>query len=154
MDENGQITLDYLVGITIFLLALVFVFQYTTGLFTPFESSSDEVTMIADRIATTVVEDRISSGDSRTCNIVSSSLLNDFFTQLNSSYSSTQDSLGLNGTFFLYDLNISLENGTKVISCAGKNLPEAGNIGQTKRVVLVEDSYGNTQNAILSFRVW
>lgn len=154
MDENGQITLDYLVGITIFLLALVFVFQYTTGLFTPFESSSDEVTMIADRVATTVVEDRISSGDPQTCNIVSSNLLNNFFTQLNSSYSSTQNSLGLNGTFFLYDLNISLENGTKVISCAGENLPEAGNIGQTKRIVLVEDSYGNTQAAILSFRVW
>ncbi|WP_449288758.1 DUF7287 family protein [Methanomethylovorans hollandica] len=63
MDNNGQITVDYLVGITIFLLSLVFVFQYTNGLFTPFESSSDEVTMIADRVATTVVEDRISTGD-------------------------------------------------------------------------------------------
>ena len=154
MDENGQITLDYLVGITIFLLALVFVFQYTTGLFTPFESSSDEVTMIADRVATTVVEDRISSGDPRTYNIVSSSLLNDLFTQMNTSYRTTQDSLGLNGTFFLYDLNISLENGTKVISYAGKNFPEAGNIGQTKRVVLIEDSNGDTHHAILSFRVW
>ncbi len=154
MDENGQITLDYLVGITLFLLALVFVFQYTTGLFIPFESSSDEVTMIADRVATTVVEDRISSGDSQTPNIVNSNLLDELFTQLNTSYRSTQDSMGLNGTFFLYDLNISLENGTKVLSCAGKTLPHTGNIGQNKRVVLVEDSDGNIHNAILSFRVW
>lgn len=154
MDESGQITLDYLVGITIFLLALVFVFQYAAGLFTPFESSSDEVTMIADRVATTVVEDRISAGDSQTSNMVDSSLMDDFFTQLNTSYRSTQDSLGLNGTLFRYDLNVSLENGTKVLSCAGKILPHAGNIGQTKRVVLVEDSSGNIHTAILSFRVW
>lgn len=154
MDESGQITLDYLVGITIFLLALVFVFQYTTGLFTPFESSSDEVTMIADRAATTVVEDRISAGDAQTSNMVKRNLMDDFFSQLNTSYSSTQDSLGLNGTFFLYDLNVSLENSTKLLSCAGKPLPDAGNIGQTKRIVLIEESDGNTQTAILSFRVW
>jgi len=154
MDESGQITLDYLVGITIFLLALVFVFQYTTGLFTPFESSSDEVTMIADRVAANVVEDMISAGDSQTSNMVNSNLVDDFFTQLNTSYSSIQDSLGLNGTFFHYDLNVSLENSTKVLSCAGKPLPHAGNIGQTKRIVLVEDSTGNIHTAIMSFRVW
>lgn len=75
MDESGQLTLDYLVGITIFLLALVFVFQYTTGLFTPFESSSDEVTMIADRVATTVVGDGIMlmmGNMGLTCSVVNS----------------------------------------------------------------------------------
>lgn len=154
MDESGQITIDYLVGITIFLLALVFVFQYATGLFTPFESSSDEVTMIADRVATTVVEDRINTGDPHTSNMVSSSLMANFFTQLDTNYASTQNSLGLNGTFFCYDLNVSLENSTKVISCTGKPLPQVGSIGQTKRIVLVEDSSGNKQTAILSFRVW
>lgn len=154
MDDNGQITVDYLVGITIFLLSLVFVFQYTNGLFTPFESSSDEVTMIADRVATTVVEDRISIGDPQTSNMVSSSLMADLFTQLDTNYISTRNLLGLNGTFFCYDLNVSLENSTKIISCAGRTLPQVGSIGQTKRIVLVDDNSGNTQTAILSFRVW
>ncbi|MBC7085623.1 MAG: hypothetical protein H5T43_04580 [Methanomethylovorans sp.] len=154
MDESGQITLDYLVGITIFLLALVFLFQYAAGLFMPFESTSDEVTMIADRVAATVVEDWISAGDPHTSNIVCSTFMEDFFTQLNTNYIITQNSLGLNGTFFCYDLNVSLENSTKVISCGGKNLPHGGNIGQTKRIVLVEDSRGNSYTAILSFRVW
>lgn len=154
MNESGQITLDYLAGITIFLLALVFVFQYATGLFTPFESSSDEVTIIADRVAKTVVEDQISAGDPQTSNMVNSSLMDDLFTQLNTNYTSAQNSLGISGTFFIYDLNVSLENGTKVVSYAGKRLPDVGSIGQTKRIVLVEDSIGNTHTAIMSFRVW
>lgn len=110
--------------------------------------------MIADRVATTVVGDRISAGDSQTSNMVNSNRMDDFFTQLNTSYSDTRDSLGLNGTLSRYDVNVSLESGTKVLSCAGKTLPKTGNIGQTKRVILVEDSAGNTHTAILSFRVW
>lgn len=154
MDESGQITIDYLVGITIFLLSLVFVFQYATGLFTPFGSSSDEVTMIADRVATIVVEDRISTGDFQTSNMVSSILMADFLTQLDTNYVSAQNSLGLNDTFFCYDLNVSIENSTEVVLCAGRPLPQAGSIGQTKRIVLVEDSSGNKQTAVMSFRVW
>jgi hypothetical protein len=80
--------------------------------------------------------------------------MDDLFTQLNTNYTSAQNSLGISGTFFIYDLNVSLENGTKVVSYAGKRLPDVGSIGQTKRIVLVEDSIGNTHTAIMSFRVW
>jgi hypothetical protein len=38
---------------------------------------------------------------------------------------------------------------------AGKPLPPSGNIGQTKRIVLIEDTEtGITEKAILSVRVW
>jgi hypothetical protein len=154
MDENGQITIDYLVAITIFLLALFFIFQYTIGLFTPFESNSDEVTMIADRVATMVVEDRISAENPYTPNLVNNSFMNEFFQQINTNYASTQNSLGLNGTFFQYNLNVSLEDSTHILLTAGKRLPDKGNIAQTKRVVLIEDDAGQTHTAILSFRVW
>jgi len=86
--------------------------------------------------------------------MVSGSLMADLFRQLDTNYISTQNSLGLNGTFFCYDLNVFLENSTTIISCAGRTLPQVGSIGQTKRIVLLEDSSGNTQTAILSFRVW
>ncbi|WP_319506294.1 hypothetical protein [uncultured Methanolobus sp.] len=48
IDNEGQITIDYLISITMFLFAVVFVFNYTSGIFTPFQSNSDEVTLIAD----------------------------------------------------------------------------------------------------------
>ncbi|KXS45606.1 MAG: hypothetical protein AWU58_998, partial [Methanohalophilus sp. T328-1] len=35
---DGQITIDYLAAITIFIFAIFFVFNYTSGLFTPFNS--------------------------------------------------------------------------------------------------------------------
>jgi hypothetical protein len=60
--ERGQLTLDYLAGITILLFAIFFVFQYTSGLFTPFQSDSDEITMVTDRTAMAIVENRINAG--------------------------------------------------------------------------------------------
>ena len=53
-NTEGQVTIDYLIGITIFIVALFFIFQYSAGLFTPFQSNSDERQLwgrLADRRA-------------------------------------------------------------------------------------------------------
>ncbi|TGC07295.1 hypothetical protein CUN85_11620 [Methanolobus halotolerans] len=155
MDTKGQITIDYLIGITVFLFAVVFVFSYTSGIFTPFQSNSDEVTLIADRISTTIVEKRMSAMDETVPNLVSGARVDEFFTELNTSYDSTLDSLGMNGSYLRYDLNITLENGTSLIDSAGEIIPAEVNVGQTKRVVLYRnESTGNTELLIMSFRVW
>ncbi len=54
--EGAQITIDYVAGMSIFLLTVAFVFQFMYGLFTPFQSGSDEVTLAADRASTILVE--------------------------------------------------------------------------------------------------
>ncbi|MBN2109797.1 MAG: hypothetical protein JW705_01735 [Methanosarcinaceae archaeon] len=156
MDSKGQITIDYLISITVFLFAVVFVFNFTSGIFTPFQSNSDEVTLIADRVSTTVVEKRLNAGDESVPNLVSKTEVDNFFTELNGngSYDVVIDSLGLNGTYLRYDLNVTLENST-IINTAGKQIPLGVNVGQTKRIVLLKDeSTGNTETLILSFRVW
>ncbi|KXS40982.1 MAG: hypothetical protein AWU59_2311 [Methanolobus sp. T82-4] len=155
MDDKGQITIDYLISITVFLFAVVFVFNYTSGIFTPFQSNSDEVTLIADRISTTLVEKRLSAGDESTPNLVNKTEVDNFFTELNGSYDTTSDSLGLNGSYLRYDLNVTLENSTGIIDSAGKKIPLGVNVGQTKRVVLLKDDItGSTETLIMSFRVW
>ena len=65
-----------------------------------------------------------------------------------------------------YDLNVTLGNSTDIFTvsttsngeisaAAGKQLPPSGNIGQTKRIVLIENTKtGETETAILSVRVW
>jgi hypothetical protein len=156
MDEKGQITIDYLISITIFLFTVVFVFNYTSGIFTPFQSNSDEVTLIADRVSTTLIENRLSLGDESTPNLVSKREVDNFFTELNgTNYNDIIDSLGMNGSYLRYDLNVTLENSTAVIDSAGEVIPVGVNVGQTKRIILLKDeSSGNTETLVMSFRVW
>ncbi len=156
INEKGQMTIDYLISITIFLFAIVFIFQYISGLFTPFESNSDEVTLIADRVSTLVVENIMTAGDVAVPNLIVSTKVDGFFTSLNGSYENTCSILGLDGTYVEYDVNVTLENKSAgIINSAGAVLPSSGNIGQTKRIVLSMDAdTGVTENRILSVRVW
>ncbi|AFV23731.1 hypothetical protein Mpsy_1524 [Methanolobus psychrophilus R15] len=155
MDTKGQMTIDYLISITIFLLAMVFVFNYTSGLFTPFQSNSDEVTLIADRVSISVVEKRMSAGDEDVPNLINDQKMAAFFDELDIEYSSTIDSLGMNGSYLRYDLNVTAENSSGIISAAGKQIPQQVNVGQTRRIVLcIDKNSGSTEMIILSFRVW
>lgn len=154
-NNDGQVTIDYLIGITIFIVALFFIFQYSAGLFTPFQSDSDEVTLVADRVATSITEKEISAGDINAPNLIDEDKTEDFFDLLDNNYENELDALGLRGEYHRYELNVTLENGTEMVDMAGKTLPLSDNIGQTKRIVLLEDSdTGETETAILSVRVW
>ncbi len=156
INEKGQMTIDYLISITIFLFAIFFVFQYISGLFAPFESNSDEITLIADRVSTLVVENIMTAGDVAVPNLIVSTKVDGFFTSLNGSYENTRSILGLDGTYVEYDVNVTLENKSAgIINSAGAVLPSHGNIGQTRRIVLFMDAEtGVTENRILSIRVW
>ncbi len=155
MDNSGQMHIDYLIGIAIFLVSIIFVFSYTSGLFTPFQSNSDEVTLIADRVATNIVEQNMSEGRPGATNLLNGTKVNEFFNYTNNNYEDTLDLAGMNGTYLRYDLNITLEDSTGVVRSAGKALPEQGNIGQTIRVVMLRDeNTGNISQAILAVRVW
>ncbi|MBP2031034.1 hypothetical protein J2755_001982 [Methanohalophilus levihalophilus] len=154
-NDRAQIAIDYLVGITIFLLAVFFVFQYTSGLFTPFESDSDEITLVADRAATAIVENEMSAQSITTPNLVDKNNVDTFIALLNVDYNDTVHTLGLSGGFYSYNLNVTIENSTSTMYVAGEKLPFYGNIGQTKRIVLLEDtSAGTIEAAIVSVRVW
>ncbi|MBP1910088.1 DUF7287 family protein [Methanolobus bombayensis] len=155
MDNNGQITIDYLIGIIIFLFAVIFIFNYTSGIFTPFHSNSDEITLIADRTSTALVEKILSEGDETVPNMLNKDKTDDFFTELDTNYDSYIDYLGLTGSYLRYDFNVTLENQTSTINTGGKVIPRGVNVGQTKRIVLIRnDDNGETETAIMSFRVW
>ncbi|MEZ5335577.1 MAG: hypothetical protein R2741_10240 [Methanolobus sp.] len=155
MNSKGQITIDYLISITIFLFAVAFVFNYTSGIFTPFSSNSDETTLIADRLSTALVEKILNDGDETVPNMLNKTKADAFLLQLDTNYEDTIDSLGLNGSYLRYDLNVTLENETTTIGMAGKKIPSGVNVGQTKRIVLLKyQNAGYTENAIISFRVW
>lgn len=64
LQDRGQTTQDFAVGIGIFLLAIAFVFSYMPSLLTPFSSSVDSgQTAQADRIAATIVDNLSEDSD-------------------------------------------------------------------------------------------
>ena len=50
-DGRGQTTLDFALGVTIFLLTIVFVFSFVPGMLEPFTASTQEETAASDRLA-------------------------------------------------------------------------------------------------------
>ncbi len=160
-SDSAQITIDYLAGIGIFLLAVVFVFQFVYGLFIPFQSGSDKATLAADRASTILVEQMLHADTSGALNVIDQGKLYYFNnTQLNyanqNNYKNTTIQLGLFIKQTVFDMNVSVAylNGT-IMNQSGPPLPDNTDTAQTKRLVLIiNSSTGYNQNATLSVRVW
>ncbi|ETA68273.1 hypothetical protein MettiDRAFT_1731 [Methanolobus tindarius DSM 2278] len=147
--------IDYIIGISIFLTSIIFLFSYTSGLFLPFQSNSDEITLIADRISTNIVEQELSAREPGHITILDGKKVSTFFSEINSNYGGILNFYGLNGTYLRYDMNVTIENETSILYSGGKQLPQYSNIAQTKRVIMLKDeTTENSSVAVLSVRVW
>ena len=62
-EDRGQTTLDFAVGVSVFLLTAIFVLTFVPGMLEPFERSTQEEISAADRIATDLVEGTLASPD-------------------------------------------------------------------------------------------
>ena len=165
-DNSGQLSLDYLIGITIFLLTFIFVFAFIPGMFSPFHSNSDEITMAADRAAAVLVENVLatgSAGNKQPC-ILDSATIAQFNTDLSNPSTSTQlrQSLGLNmsGTT-QYNLEVVIEEqGKSAVVMNNGERPGTTNVGQSKRYALIRDQTASGidvypgRAAIVTVRVW
>lgn len=60
-EGRGQTTLDFAFGVSVFLLAAIFVLTFVPGMLEPFEESTQEEISAADRIATDLVEETLAS---------------------------------------------------------------------------------------------
>ena len=54
---KGQTTLDFTIGISVFLVVLIFVFTFIPGLLTPFTTTNEQAPALSDRLA-----DKLSQG--------------------------------------------------------------------------------------------
>lgn len=165
-DSDAQISLDYLLGVTVFLLAFIFVFAFIPGMFAPFHSNSDVITMSADRVAATLVENTLATGtagNKQPC-ILDKAAIDAFKTNLASPATnvSLRQSLGLNTTDSgQYNLEMVIEEqgGPTIVANNGQE-PGNSNVGQSRRYVLVRDSGGSGVDnypgraALVTVRVW
>lgn len=161
-DTNGQVSLDFIAGTVIFMVTFFFMFQTLTNLFVPFQSNSDEIKSMADRVGITLAQSTAGLVDSPTKNNIISirraTVLNN---QMNTSsgYNDVLENLGLKSETNVYELNLSLyetdntiyQYNNSVVLNNGPVPPQNVNVAQTIRIVHVEET---KDTAILSVKVW
>lgn len=167
-DSSAQLSLDFLIGIGIFTAAIIFVLAFIPGLFVPFVSNSDDLTMTADRTAATIVDDMLAMRDPNNNvhpGILSTAEISNLRNSINNpaGYDQVRKDLGLKMTeSALYSLEviINFQNGTTIdmINSGDVFITLQGNIGQSKRFVYVRDLSNPNDYpgsiAIITVRVW
>lgn len=61
--DRGQTTLDFAIGVTIFLAAIIFTFAFVPGILTPFTDSGQQDTVTVDRVANHLGQDLLGGPD-------------------------------------------------------------------------------------------
>lgn len=63
---RGQTTIDYVIGVTLFLLVVAFVFAFVPTTFAPFSSDDGRLLVVADRTADHLTDDLLVAAPTRT----------------------------------------------------------------------------------------
>ncbi|MCX9083885.1 MAG: hypothetical protein OIN87_03685 [Candidatus Methanoperedens sp.] len=162
LDIKGQMSLDYVIGVSIFILAFFFLLSVLSNLLLPFQFNSDETRSMADRISTVLVEtsNGVAIGDTSP-NIVDKDKIIQLNSDLNNNvtYESRRDQLGLLTSTLKYNINVSLlclnntlyPDPVNPILLGGAIPDGSSNMGQSVRIVyLPQDS----KKLILVVKVW
>ncbi|WP_144902330.1 DUF7287 family protein [Halobellus captivus] len=158
---RAQTTIDFAIGIGLFLLVVAFVVAFVPTVFAPFQSAEGPQT--ADRIATSLSTDRL--GDPAEPYLLNATCTTGLFDQLNGGddapldcqFDTTADTtaalLSLDGP---RDANVSvheLDGGVATVDgttlTAGPSLPETRSVTSAQRVVSID---GETYRLLV--RVW
>ncbi len=159
---EGLISIDYIVGISIFIISIFFLFNILASMFIPFESTSDELKAMSNRIGTTLVE----SPSGLITNALSPNIIDPVkVSELNESlndpleFDTKMAELGLYSSETKYNLNISLRYINGEIYKVGSNpmllggsLPdESTNVAKTSRIVYLPS---DSRMLMLEVKVW
>ncbi|MFB6121502.1 MAG: hypothetical protein ABEJ68_10345 [Halobacteriaceae archaeon] len=158
---RGQTTMDYAIGMSLFLLVLVGVFAFLPSIFAPFSADGGASLVVADRSA-----DRL-SGETLTNATATPTVLDADCTAAFFDASATvptecnfeTDASNLSGALGYDDrrhrLNVTIRGGSGIVTVSGTELqagpvvPESGDVVTSSRVVLLDGDYDQ-----LVVRVW
>lgn len=168
MNDAGQISLDYIVGVSTFIISFFFLYSTLNSLFLPFQFNSNELQPMAERASVLLVEsaDWLAI-DSSSPNIINNLTVNRVNDSLAMEYDDTLSKLGLKTTTLNYSLNVSLRyfnntgnytlypNASKPLLVGGKVPDDTTKVGQVIRYVyLKKDTEQNSTRLMLSVKVW
>lgn len=153
--RRGQTTLDYAIGISLFLVVIVFVFGFIPTIFAPFEADSGSNTVLADRSADRLSADLLVESPEKPT-VLNQTCTADFFdadaaAPAGCRYDDASDGGNLStalGTSSLTNLNVTVRSSGAIAELDGTPLavgdsPEGNrDIVVANRVVLIEgDQY-------------
>ncbi|WP_049987926.1 DUF7287 family protein [Halobellus rufus] len=160
-STRAQTTIDFAIGISLFLIVVAFVVAFVPTIFAPFESAEGPQT--ADRLATSLSSDRL--GDPAEPYLLNETCTSGLFDQLNGGDGATatcQFNTTADTTAELFaldgarDANVSiheLEGGVATVNgttlSAGPELPDTRSVTSAQRVVAIG---GETYRLLV--RVW
>lgn len=143
MTTRGQTTLDYLVGVTIFLLTIALIFAFIPASFEPLETDWGAKAMESDRAISHLAGTELAK-DSQKPFILDQSKTNTFFSRPDANLS---EDIGLPSTAHV---NLTIQkNESNVIHRRGQPRPASGSVVTAKRSVLLDGSQYR-----LVIRVW
>ena len=161
--DRGQTAIDFLAGMTIFLITIGFVLNFVPGMFQPFETDTGSDMVGADRGAAILAESALVE-DVDTPGALNESCTTEFFDadsdvgdcNYDADAADLNDAIGIDDTA---ELNVTIENASGVIdvdagggplpAAAGRAPPPTADIVVGERVVLIDD-----EQATLYVRVW
>ncbi|HTY91833.1 MAG TPA: hypothetical protein VMC84_11705 [Methanocella sp.] len=165
MDDSGQINLDFLFGVAVFLLTFIYAVTFIPGLFTPYQPGAIDLSSVAYRTSAILVEDpgwysqgsvngtdwednigllsRIGLADDKEHpNVLSQSkidCLNEILAN-SSNYTIVRDHMGLHGSIE-YDVSVSIKmngTGTELVNTSSWPMRSTTNVESIERSVLVD----------------
>ncbi|MCK4476078.1 MAG: hypothetical protein KAU16_05060 [Methanophagales archaeon] len=164
-DERGQMSIDFLAGLTLFMLTLLFLVLFIPGMFVPFQSETIDLSSVAYRTSVILVEDpgwwnKTGAGygedwenqnvenvsrvglaiDKEHPNMLNMSKIDVFNNDTQITNASLTRKLGLyrtiGGNEIYYGYNIRIEDLNKnPLATRGDPIPEYGDVSSMKRLV-------------------
>jgi len=141
-DERGQTTIDFALGVSVFLLSVAFAFALLPSVFVPFDAPiDDDLTTRADRVAATLLADLSTGG-----NALDPDRTEDRFGAANRTQSALRSSLGLPSTTRINVTVRDTETGG-VASVGGVRLRGGPDVGDhptaaaSRLVTIADDPY-------------
>lgn len=156
---RGQTAIDFLAGMTVFLVTIGFVLNFVPGVFQPFEADTGPDMVAGDRGAALLAESALVD-DVSAPGVLNETCTAEFFDadgdvgtcDFESDAADLNDALGVDGTA---GLNVTIEDDGGVRSVqgesteAGRAPPETADVVTATRIVLLDDEQGT-----LHVRVW
>ncbi|MFC7045638.1 hypothetical protein ACFQH6_09685 [Halobacteriaceae archaeon GCM10025711] len=158
-SHRGQTTIDFIVGMSVFLLTIGYVFSFIPGMFVPFDSGSGTNVVVADRSAAHLAEHAL--GDPGSPAVLNDTCTEAFFDtttpdppgcQFDEDASNLDEALGIDprrsvNVTIRDDGSIHVLDGTRL--AAGSSPPPDAEVVVARRVVLLDGDY-----YLLHVRVW
>ena len=139
--RRGQTTIDFLVGASVFLLTVGFVFAALSGIFAPFTGTGAADTLAADRGAATLAEGVLARPGRP--GVLNATCTGQFFDENRSGACSVADLDEAMGIDAADQVNVTVEEGGSVRKLSGSELraglpvPDRGSVVVARRLVLL-----------------